>query len=133
MSKDFLGRGWSFPIVPGPTGSLAYSEGDVNVEQSLRTLLLTRTGERLMRGTFGTAIQALVLHPGSAKNLRALEREVRDAVVTWEPRVELLAVEAEQDPGDDRRVLVAISYRVLRTNTRDSMVFPYYLPRAEAP
>lgn len=133
MSKDFLGRGWSFPIVPGPTGSLAYSEGEVNVEQSLRTLLLTRAGERLMRGTFGTAIHALVLYPGSAQNLRALEREVRDAVVTWEPRVELLAVEAEQDPGDDRRVVVAISYRVLRTNTRGSVVFPYYLPRAEAP
>lgn len=133
MSKDFLGRGWRFPIAPGPTGALAYDEADDTVEQSLRILLLTRVGERVMRGNFGTGIPALVFYPGSQQNLRAIEREVREAVVRWEPRVELLAVEAEPDAAEENRVVVAISYRVLRTNTRDSLVFPYYLARAVAP
>ena len=63
----------------------------------------------------------------------AVEREVRVAITAFESRVELLEVRAEQDPADDRRVVVAIGYRVVRSNTRDSLVFPYYLPRAEGP
>lgn len=127
MAKEFLGRGWRFPIVPDETGRLGYSEADENVEQSLRILLQTRIGERAMRGGFGTRIPELLFAPGSTHNLRSLEREVENAVVRWEPRVELLDVTAEQDPTDDSHVTVSIAYRVLRSNTRRSAVFPFYL------
>ena len=127
MGKEFLGRGMRFPFVPDETGGLGYCAADENVEQSLRILLQTRIGERLMRGDFGTRIPDLLFYPGSQQNLRALEREVENAVSEWEARVELLDVTAEQDSVDDSRVTVAISYRVLRSNTRRSVVFPFYL------
>jgi phage baseplate assembly protein W len=127
MGKDFLGRGLRFPIVPDETGALGYTFADENVEQSLRILLQTRIGERMMRGDFGTRIPDLLFSPGSEQNLRALEREVENAVTHWEARVELLDVTAEQDRVDPNRVTVAISYRVIRSNTRDSVVFPFYL------
>ncbi|MCA9674522.1 MAG: GPW/gp25 family protein [Kofleriaceae bacterium] len=133
MASDFLGRSWRFPIAPDTTGALGYVDGDAGVEQALRLILLTRVGERVMRGDLGTRIPELVLAPGSERNLRAVEREVRAAITAFESRVELLEVRAEQDPADDRRVVVAIGYRVVRSNTRDSLVFPYYLPRAEGP
>jgi phage baseplate assembly protein W len=131
MGKDFLGRGWRFPLLPDGGGGLGYTEADDNVEQSLRILLLTRVGERVMRGNFGTRIPEFVFKPGSQQHLRAIEREVDRAVTAWEPRVDLLDVSAEQDPVDEVRVVVSVSYRVRRSNSRQNLVFPFYLPRAE--
>lgn len=133
MAKEFIGKGWKFPIVPGPTGGLAWSEADDNVEQSLKLLLLTRLGERVMRGKFGTRLGALVFKPGSQQNLRAIEREVQTAILMAEPRVEVLEVTAEADAIDPSQITVSLSYRVRRTNTRESLVFPFYLVRGETP
>lgn len=133
MGKEFIGKGWRFPIVPGPTGALAWSEADDNVEQSLRLLLMTRLGERVMRGGFGSRLGDLVFRPGSDQNLRALEREVSATILKFEPRVEVLELLAEADAVDATRITVALSYRVRRTNTRESLVFPFYLVRGETP
>jgi len=133
MGKQFIGKGWQFPIVPGPTGALAWSEADDNVERSLRLLLLTRLGERVMRGDFGTRLGALVFAPGSQQNLRAIEVEVRTAIERFEPRAEVLDVTAEADSVDPTQITVALSYRVRRSNTRDTLVFPFYLVRGATP
>jgi phage baseplate assembly protein W len=133
MGKAFLGKGWQFPIVPGPTGALAWSEADDNVEQSLRVLLLTRIGERVMRSDFGTRLGDMVFRPGSDQNLRAIEREVSSAILAFEPRVEVLEVAAEADTVDATQITVALSYRVRRTNTRETLVFPFYLVRGDTP
>lgn len=133
MGKEFIGKGWRFPIVPGPTGSLGWSEADDNVEHSLRVLLLTRVGERVMRGDFGSRMSDFVFRPGSNQNLRAIEREIDAVIRRWEPRVEVLEVRAEADADDATHVTVALGYRVRRTNTRESLVFPFYLLRGETP
>ena len=41
MNRQFLGSGWRFPILPDSTGRLGYTEGEENIEHSLRVLLLT--------------------------------------------------------------------------------------------
>ncbi len=133
MGKEFIGKGWKFPIVPGPTGGLAWSEADDNVEQSLRLLLLTRVGERVMRGTFGSRLGEMVFRPGSDQNLRAIEREVTGVILASEPRVDVLSVLAEADAIDPTLVTVSLSYRVRRTNSRESLVFPFYLVRGDTP
>ena len=133
MDAAFLGQGWRFPILPDEAGALGYVHGDENVEQSLRILLLTNLGERVMRSDFGTRAQRMVFYPGSVQNLRLLESTVREAVRDWEPRVELQDVVAEADPSDDTRVTVSISYLVRRTNTRQNLVFPFYLGTVERP
>lgn len=127
MHQDFRGRGWRFPILPDETGRLGYVEYDQNVEQSLRILLTTALGDRLMRPRFGTEAPRLVFYPGSVQHLRLLETSVQEAVRDWEPRIDLLDVRAEPDPADETRVTVSVSYRVRRSNTRLNMVFPYYL------
>lgn len=133
MGKEFIGKGWRFPILPGPTGALGWSEADDNVEQSLRVLLMTRVGERVMRAGFGSRLGEMVFKPGSAQNLRSIEREVANAILQFEPRVEVLDVRAEADERDATRITVALSYRVRRTNTRESLVFPFYVVRGETP
>ena len=129
--SDFIGRGWRFPILPDAAGGLGYTDGDTNVEQSLHILLLTNLGERVMRPDFGSKTWQMVFAPGSVQYLGLLETTVREAIRDWEPRVELEDVRAEADPSDETRVTVSISYRVRRTNTRNNLVFPFYLGTTE--
>lgn len=131
MDSPFLGQGWRFPILPDETGRLTYVAGDENVEQSLRILLLTEIGQRVMRSDFGCKAPRLVFSPGSIQYLRLLETTVREAVRDWEPRIELEDVRAETDPAAEERVIVSISYKVRQTNTRNNIVFPFYLNTVE--
>lgn len=124
---DFLGTGWRFPILPDEAGRLAYASGEESIEHCLRALLLTGLGERVMRPDFGTRAPDLVFAPDSVQNLHDLEDSIRDAVRSFEPRVELEDVLAEMAPGEESRVTVSIVYRIRRTNTRANLVFPFYL------
>ena len=131
MSKRFLGQGWRFPIVPDALGRLDYVGQEENVEQSLRILLLTAHGERVMRFGFGCKAPEVIFAPGSRRYLKLLETSIEEAVRDWEPRVEVQSVLAEADPEEPHRVMVSISYLVRQTNTRNNLVFPYYLDMIE--
>ena len=132
MDNDFLGRGWIFPLLPDATGALGYREGEQNIAQSLRILLGTALGERVMRPAFGTRAPRLVFAPGSLRNLRLLEDSIREAITLFEPRVDIEEVAAETEDGAENRVLVYIVYRVRRTNSRENLVFPFYLDQLQA-
>jgi uncharacterized protein len=127
MSEGFLGTGWAFPVLPDPAGGLRYAVGEDSIRDCLLVLLQTATGERVMRSGFGTTAPTLVFAPGSPANLRMLESSISDAVRSDEPRVELDSVVAEPTPGQENRVVVSVTYRVRRTNTKANLVFPYYL------
>jgi phage baseplate assembly protein W len=127
MSEPFLGTGWRFPILPDEAGRLSYAVGEQSIEHCLRALLLTATGERVMRPDFGTRAQESVFAPGSVQNLRDLEQSIATAVRTYEPRVELDSVRAEPDLADESRLTVTVSYRIRRTNTKQNLVFPFYV------
>jgi phage baseplate assembly protein W len=131
-APSFLGRGWRFPIQPDASGSLSYVEGEANIEQSLKVLLLTALGERVMRPTFGCAAPRLVFAPGSVQYLRLLETTIREAVRDWEPRVALDDVVAEALREDETHVNVNIDYRIRGSNTKFNLVFPFYLGQMQA-
>lgn len=133
MANEFIGSGWRFPILPDATGGLGYVDGDANVEQSLRILLLTDPGQRVMRAAFGCQAPRLVFAPGSVQYFGLLETSVREAIRDWEPRVDLEQVGIEADLDDATRVLVSIGYRVRRSNTRNNLVFPFYLAGGKGP
>ena len=126
-----MGKGWRFPILPDLAGGLTYVAGDQNVEQSLKILLLTALGQRVMRFDFGSKAPSLVFAPGSVQYLGVLETTIREAVRDWEPRIDLEEVRAEPDLDDETRITVHVGYRVRRTNTRSNLVFPFYLGKVE--
>jgi uncharacterized protein len=127
MSADFKGTGWAFPLRPDLGGGLGFTSGDANIQQSLLLLLRTVQGERVMRPGFGTKARDLVFAPGSPQNLGQLETTVREAIRDFEPRVVAEQVTAELDPRDETRAVVEVSFRILQSNTRDNLVFPFYL------
>jgi phage baseplate assembly protein W len=130
VSDGFLGTGWPFPVLPDPAGSLRYAVGEDSIQDCLVVLLQTAVGERVMRPDFGTKAPALVFAPGSPANLHTLESSISDAISTYEPRVEVVSVAAEPTPGQENRVVVSVTYRIRRNNTKANLVFPYYLDTA---
>ena len=62
LRKEYLGRGFGFPFRFNPsTGSVALSEYESNIRDSITLILGTRPGERQMLPEFGCYIQGEVL------------------------------------------------------------------------
>jgi phage baseplate assembly protein W len=127
MPKDFLGRGWKFPVEVDATGKIALSEYEDDVREAIRIVLLTAKGERVMRPTFGAGLHNYVFASMSATNIGKIQGAVQDALLEWESRIELLAVDVETDESETGKLLINVDYRVRATNTRFNLVFPFYL------
>jgi hypothetical protein len=127
MAKDFLGRGWRFPVGVDGDGRIALSEHEQDVREAIRLVLSTSPGERVMRPEFGAGVHDFVFETLSATAVGSMQSAIRRALLRWEPRAELLAVEVRGEPGEVGTVLVAIDYRVRATNSRFNQVFPFYV------
>ena len=127
MSKDFLGRGWKFPVAVDATGKIALSEFEQDIREAIRLVLLTIPGERVMRPDFGAGLHAFVFASMSATTLGAIQSAVQKALIQWEPRIQVLTVKVTPERGDIGQVSIDIDYRVRATNTTFNLVFPFYL------
>jgi phage baseplate assembly protein W len=128
MSKEFLGRGWRFPVQVNPTtGSIAVSEYEQDIREAIFIILSTAKGERVMRPDFGCGIHDLVFDPISAATTGLVESEVREALTLWEPRIVILALNVSSDQSDSGKLLISIDYRVRTTNHEFNLVYPFYL------
>ncbi len=127
MGHEFLGRGWSFPVEVDGSGRIVEANDDDKVRQSIEIILRTAPGERVMRRDFGCGIHELVFATISADMLGRVVASVSGALATWEPRIDVLGVDARPDRDDPTRLLIEIDYRVRSTNSRFNLVFPFYL------
>src|SRR5262245_25083844 len=127
MSGDFIGRGWPFPVKRSSSGRLAYQGGDEKIRQSIWILLSTAPGERLMLPDFGCGIHDLVFEANTASLRRIVEERTRDALIRWEPRIDVLDVRVETPPEARNYLLIRIDYRVLSNNALYNLVYPFYL------
>jgi len=126
MFKIFLGKGWQFPVAVDEGGAVAVAEYEESVRQSIWVVLGTAKGERAMRPDFGCGIYDMVFGVNSSTAASEAAEEVRDALVSFEPRIDVLGVEVS--PGGDGEVLyVSIDYQVRATNTVFNLVYPFYL------
>ncbi len=130
---DFVGRGWAFPLRVGPRGGIALASGPDEIDASIRMIVSTAPGERVMRPEFGCAIWDLVFAPTDAGTIGLMAQAVREAIGRWEPRVDVEEVVATPDLDDPSRVLVEIRYVVRSTNDSRNLVYPFYVLPKEAP
>jgi len=131
MAKDFLGKGWAFPVALDD-GSLVYTSEEARVQDSVLVILGTARGERVMRPTFGSRLHELVFAPVNSHTRSLLSRYVIDALVAWEPRVEVIRVEVSDEEAVHGKLLVNIEYRVRATNSVFNLVYPFYLQEGES-
>src|SRR5438128_2485471 len=109
--KDFLGNGWAFSnyqLHISPSGGIALSHQDKDIDEAIRIILGTAKGERHMRPNFGCGIHDLVFAPNNATTHGLVETYVREAIGWWEPRVELVDVMVDTDDDDHNTLLINI-------------------------
>lgn len=131
MDRDFLGTGWAFPVGTDYRGDVELSSGAANIEESVRLIIGTAKGERVMRPDFGCAVHDYVFASADPATLSMIEDAVREALVQWEPRIDVESVDAEPDPENPDRINVDIEYWVRSTNSSANMVYPFYLKEGE--
>ena len=127
MAKEFLGIGWKFPIKLDSSGKFKLSKYEEDIEESIRIILGTIPGERVMRPEFGCGIYEYIFSTINISNLALIEEEVKKALTLYEPRIEIIKIKASADTNREGLVLIEIGYRVISTNTRQNLVYPFYL------
>jgi len=126
MSKVFLGVGWRFPVGTEDE-QIAMARHEESIQQSIWMILGTAKGERVMRPDFGCGVHDLVFEVNSAYTAGRMENEVREALVRWEPRIDMVNVAVSADDAEANRMLIAIEYRVRSTNNFFNLIYPFYL------
>lgn len=131
--NQLIGRGWSFPVGPGGNGGISLSSGHTEIAESIRLILGTSLGERVMRPNFGCQIHELVFAPLTGETLGLCRRYVEEALGWWEPRVDVVDVAVTLDPKDAEvgKLSIGITYKVKGTKDERSLVYPFYLIREE--
>ena len=125
--KAFLGRGWAMPVELDPrsglVASVAYEE---DIRQSIRIILETAPGERVMRPNFGCGIHELVFTELDSTTMQRIRSVVEEALRRCEARIDVLGVTVDEAANVQGQLLVEIEYRVRKTNQTGNLVFPFY-------
>lgn len=121
-----LGRGWAFPVrIVG--GRFAMSHGVEKVKESVRVVLGTSRGERIMRDDFGSNVKNLLLEPLTPVTAERLADAIRTALTRWEPRVDVLEVSVSPDAVEETKLVASLTYRLKEHNTVFNQVYDFYL------
>ena len=124
---QWTGTGIRLPFLPQPDdATLGWLGGLDLIRQSVTTILETEPGERIMLPGFGCGLRRYLMAPNNVTTRTAMADDIRSALETWEPRIQLQRVEVTTD-DDPYLVWVDIAY-VRRADQRpDNLVYPFYL------
>lgn len=76
------------------SGGIAVVAGEQAIRQSIMMLLSTIPGERVMRPDYGCPLHVVVLSPNDATTAGLAIHYVRQALLRFEPRVEIVSLDA---------------------------------------
>lgn len=134
---EVLGRGWSFPFsfsvarggVRWRLGkSVSQTEGIENVKQSIWHILSTKEGSRIGRRTFGSRLFELVQEVNDPATFDVLaDHYVRQALATWEKRIEVGPISVDRSKRKDGKVEIKIAFKIIKTQQPGVLVYPYYV------
>lgn len=126
--KSFLGVGWKFPIeVDEVTGKIKTSSYEDDIMESIKIIIGTSKGERVMNKSFGCNIKDLMFENFNYNTAIQMKRCITEALQEWEPRIINIKVEVSQDKVESSKINISISYVVRSTNNPYNLVYPYYL------
>lgn len=97
------------------------------VRQSILMLLTTAPGERVMRPDYGCNLNRLVFSPNDATTHGLAIYYVRRALRRWEPRVDILRIDAGASRNDPARLDIILEYRMRKTGYRENLVVSFPL------
>jgi len=123
---SFLGTGWSFPPEFSIRAGVRMVSAEEDIRQSLHIVLATDTGERVMRPSFGAGIKQQIYENINETTVAILKDAIRRAILFFEPRVVVEAIDADTTLAMEGRLDFSIDYTIISTNTRHNIVYPFY-------
>ncbi len=111
----------------GASGGIAMVEEDASIRQAILLLLATRPGERLRRPGYGCDLDRLAFAPNDQTTAGLAAHYVRRALEVWEPRIEILGVDAARSAEDPARLDIVLDYRVRATGRPGRATLPFPL------
>ena len=130
MDKPFLGRGVGFPMKL-EDGEIEHAEAEESIRQSIRIILGTAKGERVMRPDFGCGIYDLIFEMTTASTAGKISQAVREALLEFEPRIDVIDIQVTPKSDEEgEKILIGIDYQVRATNNAFNLVYPFYLERS---
>ncbi len=125
--RAYLGRGWRFPLELTRNRDVELSEYERDVDEAIRLILGTNRGERVMRDDFGAGLDQFIFASVSANTLALIRHRVEEALVTWEPRIDVKEVQVTRDSSQRGLVLIDVRYLIRSTNTFYNLVYPFHI------
>lgn len=109
-----FGRGIAFPprVV---NGRVLWSEGEQNIREAIRIVLLTDERERIRLPEFGGTLRRFLFEPNTTATRQRIEDQINVALSRWEGRIEVETVAVEPDTEDPRAAIATITYRLVAT------------------
>ncbi|NIE58644.1 MULTISPECIES: GPW/gp25 family protein [unclassified Burkholderia] len=130
--KAFLGIGWAFPPCLASDGRAALKKYEDDIHEAIRIILGTDRNERMMRPDFGAGLNDFVFEPLNATTMHLVQTRVQEALVAWEPRIDVLDVSVTSDTSTRNQLLIDMTYRVRATNSQYNQVYPFFLQEGSA-
>ena len=128
--QDYFGRGWSYPpVFDKNTSEVLMTKGIEDINNSLKIILTTKLGERIMLPKFGCAMDDFVFKSLDSATLTFIEDMIRTAIIYHEARIDLEEVKLDLDNGSGT-LNINIYYKLRNANSRFNFVFPFYLNEA---
>jgi phage baseplate assembly protein W len=127
VDKTFLGKGWSFPPEfdkrTKAVKMVAYAE---DIQESLKILLSTVPGERVMQPTFGCGLKELIFENISESVITEIKDVIERAVLFFESRITLESVDVNTESVYEGFIKIRLNYTIKTTNSRSNIVYPFY-------
>lgn len=116
---QLFGRGISFPPRIGPDGRVAWSEGEVNIREAVRIILMTEQRERIRLPNFGGSLSLYLFEPNTVATRRSIQERIQRSLAQWEPRIAVEAVTVEADQTDPQVAVATVTYKLVATQARE--------------
>lgn len=129
--REFLGKGWRFPVAVNLTGGISSSAYEENVRESIFVVLGTAPGERVNREDFGCRIHDLMFAPNNDETAARAEYYCEEAIYKYEPRIAEVKCKALPNADEPNRLDIRISYVIAGKSEKKNLVYPFYLLKPE--
>lgn len=128
--KSFLGTGWSFPpSFNKHTKAVDMVSDEIDISQSLKIILFTDLGSRIMRSDFGSDVKNFTFESINKGSIARLSDVVEGAINRHEPRIDLEKVDIDHSNAVDGKLLIQLTFMIKSVNVRTNAVFSFLYKR----
>ncbi|MCL4247983.1 MAG: GPW/gp25 family protein [Anaerolineae bacterium] len=133
---DYSAWRFHFSATPGqhppglhidPVHGTEMVQGAAAVRQALLLLIATRPGERVMRPDYGCNLQQLMFMPNDETTAGLAIHYVEQAITRFEPRVEIVELDANPMPDRPNVMFIELQYRIKVTQAVDQLAVTFDL------